>query len=318
MENNEIMKRLLEDNKQNKSTEKESGMTTKANNNDTAISRIRVVTAKYKVYIVLLLIIICFMWFDFIPSAQEAYELSENSHEQVIKQLSKVNRDLDDARKDVQYLQNILWNEENLKECLNVNKWENCTNLPEDWETWTWEEKSYDYKVPLSYLQLHSLYNKKMPVDEKRVIKNLNEYLIKEEIWTEKTKVGDILKIEIWDPENIKDEHFVGVPVDVKIEFVTIENLIDFLYNVEKRLINDWEDRILYKIQSVSYDVVSKDEPQITDISMTAYYYHDEKFDGIDEYTAILWTGDLNKDDTSNNKWDNSWESLIDEIFDTL
>jgi hypothetical protein len=34
----------------------------------------------------------------------------------------------------------------------------------------------------------------------------------------------------------------------------------------------------LYKIQSVSYDIVTRDEPQVTDISMIAYYYHDEKF----------------------------------------
>jgi hypothetical protein len=34
----------------------------------------------------------------------------------------------------------------------------------------------------------------------------------------------------------------------------------------------------LYKIQAVSYDIVTNDEPQITEISMIAYYYYDEKF----------------------------------------
>jgi hypothetical protein len=41
---------------------------------------------------------------------------------------------------------------------------------------------NYNYSVPLSYLQTNSLYNEKMPVDEKRVLKNLNEYLIKQDI----------------------------------------------------------------------------------------------------------------------------------------
>lgn len=338
MENNEIMKRLMQDSKQNKSSEKESETTTKANN-DTAVSKIRIVTAKYKVYIVLILIFICFMCFDFIPDAQDAYEASQNSLEQVNNEFARVNRDLDDAKKDVKYLRNIVENEGNLKDHLDEeyqlmikknngdypkeDEEVDCSRLPEDWITWTWKNKSCGYKIPLSYLQLHSLYNEKMPVDEKRVIKNLNEYLIKQDIWEEKTRVGEILKIEIWDPENVNnwDEHFVSVPVDVKIEFVSIENLIDFLYNVEKRLINEWEDRILYKIQAVSYDVVTKDEPQITDISMLAYYYHDEKFDGINEYEAILWTGDkqdLSEDGRSDDKKNNSWESLIDEIFDTL
>ena len=338
MENNEIMKRLMQDSKQNKSSEKESESTTKTNN-DTAVSKIRIVTAKYKVYIVLILIFICFMCFDFIPDAQDAYEASQNSLEQVNNEFARVNRDLDDAKKDVKYLRNIVENEGNLKDHLDEeyqlmikknngdypeeDEEVDCSRLPEDWITWTWKNKSCGYKIPLSYLQLHSLYNEKMPVDEKRVIKNLNEYLIKQDIWEEKTRVWDILKIEIWDPENVNkwDEHFVSVPVDVKIEFVSIENLIDFLYNVEKRLINEWEDRILYKIQAVSYDVVTKDEPQITDISMLAYYYHDEKFDGINEYEAILWTGnkqDLSEDSRTDDNKNNSWESLIDEIFDTL
>jgi hypothetical protein len=68
------------------------------------------------------------------------------------------------------------------------------------------------------------------------------------------------------------------VSVDVEIEFDTVKDLVEFLYNVEKKMVNDAKDRILYKIQSVSYDVVSNDEPQVTDISMVAYYYYDEKF----------------------------------------
>jgi hypothetical protein len=40
----------------------------------------------------------------------------------------------------------------------------------------------YDLSIPLSYLQTSSLWNEKMPVDEKRVLRNLNEYLIKQDI----------------------------------------------------------------------------------------------------------------------------------------
>jgi outer membrane usher protein FimD/PapC len=42
----------------------------------------------------------------------------------------------------------------------------------------------------------------------------------------------------------------------------------------------------LYKIQSVSYDIIASDQPQVTDISMLAYYYHDERFENLDETTA--------------------------------
>jgi cell division protein FtsL len=150
MENNEIMKRLMQDSKQNKSSEKESETTTKANN-DTAVSKIRIVTAKYKVYIVLILIFICFMCFDFIPDAQDAYKSSQNSLEQVNNEFARVNRDLDDAKKDVKYLRNIVENEGNLKDHLDEeyqlmikknngdypeeDEEVDCSRLPEDWVT---------------------------------------------------------------------------------------------------------------------------------------------------------------------------------------
>ncbi len=152
-----------------------------------------------------------------------------------------------------------------------------------------------------------------MPVDEKKVLKNLNEYLIKQDIsGTSRTKVWDILKISIWDPESVTkwDIHFFEVPVDVSIRFTTIWDLTWFLYNVEKKLIDDPNDRILYKIQSVSYDIVSNDEPQTTDVSMLAYYYHDEKFENIDEATIkdVLMTTE-----SSINNLTDSQDSTIEE-----
>jgi len=279
MENNEIMERLLQDDKRTKSADK--GASAKANKWDTAISRIRVVTAKYKVYIVLLLIFIALFWFNYIPSAKKDYNNSLTSYSQVNLQLTSLKREIEDAKADMDYLCNdtnwVVANEDSLRKCLNERS--GCSSLPDTWRTWTGESTSYDLSIPLSYLQLHSLYNKKMPVDEKRVLKNLNEYLIKQDIsWEDKRKVWDILRIEIWDPkaESAGDNHFFAVPVNVQIKFDTISDLTGFLYNIEKKLIENWEDRILYKVQTVSYDIVTNDEPQITDISMVAYYYHDE------------------------------------------
>ena len=301
MENKEIMERLLQDDKPSKTTEK-SESTVKANNGDASISRIRVVTAKYKVYIVLLLIFIALLLIVYIPKAQDSYESSQKVYSQVNTELNNIKVSIQAAENDMEYLcdstNGIIKNEETLKNCLNEK--EGCSNLPITWKTWTGEDSHYDLSIPLSYLQLHSLYNKKMPVDEKRVLKNLNEYLIKKDIlWWDKKRVWDILRIEIWEPENVNDwdEHFFQVPVDVEIEFNTVDDLIGFLYNVEKKLINEWEDRILYKIQAVSYDIVTNDEPQITDISMIAYYYHDEQFNDKKECDD---NSDDNSDDNEN------------------
>ena len=167
-----------------------------------------------------------------------------------------------------------------------MNNDDGCSNLPDSWTESTGDDIHYDFSNPisLSYLQTNSLYNEKMWVDEKKVLKNLNEYLIKKDIsWNDKKKIWEdnILKISIWDPEFVEEwnEHFSMVSVDVEIKFDTIGDLTWFLYNIEKKMIDNRENRILYKIQSVSYDVVTNDEPQITDISMIAYYYHDENMD---------------------------------------
>ena len=162
-----------------------------------------------------------------------------------------------------------------------------------------------------------------MPVDEKKVLKNLNEYLIKQDIlWGTKSRVWDILRISIWDPTSIRDDHFFSVPVNVTIEFKTIWDLTWFLYNVEKKMVDDWENRILYKIQSVSYDIIANDEPQVTDISMLAYYYYDERFENLDEEISEESNNEennqsdnsQNENTTTKNEWWDS-KSFLNKIF---
>ena len=311
MENKEIMQRLLQDDDSSKNSVKEEINAMKNRDWEISMSRIRVVTAKYKVYIVLLAIFIFALLISYIPNTKDDYKSHMDSYNQVKTQLTNVKRDIENAKADTNYLFDIVRNEKALKECLNSDR--GCSSLPEWWLS-TWNDFKLSSLVPLSYLQMHSLYNKKMPVDEKAVLKNLNEYLIKQDIsGNDRWRVGEILRIEIWDPEYVNwwDEHFLQVPVDVEIEFTTVDDLIGFLYNVEKRLIDNTEDRILYKIQAVSYDVVSKDEPQVTDVSMIAYYYHDEKFNDVDENAAILNSNKIdNENDNKDSKSADGSENL--------
>ena len=323
MENNEIMKRLLDDNNHNESQQRAIWARSKNKDEDLPISKIRVVTAKYKVYIVLVLIFICVLLFEYIPDIKKSYNWKKDSYSQVQAQLRSVEDEIKKAENNKQYLSEIKDNEESLKTCLNERNRDVCLSLPENWMVWEWDEKQYDFSVPLSYLQVHSLYSNKMPVDEKKVLKNLNEYLIKQDIlWGTKSRVGDILKISIWDPTSIKDDHFFSVPVNVTIEFKTVWDLTWFLYNVEKKLVDNWENRILYKIQSVSYDIIANDEPQVTDISMLAYYYYDEKFENLDEEISEDSNNEENnqsnesqKENTaSKNDWWDS-KSFLNKIF---
>ena len=327
MENNEIMERLLQDSKQNSAVKEK---TTKHYGAwEIQTSRIRVVTAKYKVYIVLLLLLLAILRLNYIPSKKSALKTSSEAYDQAKTQLMNVERDIKDAERDIDYLCNdkngVVNNEETLKNCLNRRV--DCTSLPETWKEWTEDDMHYNLSIPLSYLQVNSLWNEKMPVDEKSVLKNLNEYLIKEDLlWSDRKRVWDILKINIGDPEILwywlkknsdwREEEFPNffqVTVDVEIEFKDVSDLTGFLYNVEKKLIENWEDRILYKIQSVSYDIVTHDEPQVTDISMIAYYYHDARFDEQGECGKNPGNPQVSSDDETEDTSDSEW--FLQNIF---
>ena len=308
MENKEIMEKLLDNN--HSKAKSDQVLNDLKGWDNLPISKIRVITAKYKVYLVLLLIFICALLIEYIPNMKDRYNSRESSYNQVKSQLVLVEDQIKKAQEEEKFLNEIIENEGVLKDCLNGQSDEECQALPEDWKQVTEEWIDYNYSVPLSYLQLHSLYNLKMPVDEKKVLKNLNEYLIKEDIsWSSRTRVWDILRISIWNPTPVGgSEHFFSVPVSVSIEFTEIKDLIWFLYNVEKKLIDNRWDRILYKIQTVSYDIISNDEPQITEIGMLAYYYHDERFENMEE--------DVLMDDvevSENEQWSESVEKSESE-----
>lgn len=316
MENKEIMEKLLDNNHSTTSAQVSNDSKKK---DETSISRIRVITAKYKVYLVLLLIFICVLVFEYIPNMKDRYNSTQSSYNQVQSQLNIVKGQIEEAKMEEQYLYEIIENEDELKNCLNEQSDEKCSALPDSWKQITEEGVEYNYSVPLSYLQTHSLYSEKMPVDEKKVLKNLNEYLIKEDIsWNSRTRVWDILRITIWDPSPVNggDQHFFVVPVSVSIEFTEIEDLIWFLYNVEKKLVDNWEDRILYKIQTVSYDIISHDEPQITEIGMLAYYYYDEKFENMEDVNLELSESEQSIEETQEVQDVNKSEwSFLDKIF---
>lgn len=319
MENNEIMERLLQDDKQINSAVKENMDTNKTKDWEVQISRIRIISAKYKVYIVLLAIFVCLLALIYIPQEDKALKANSSSYDQVNSQLDRLKADIKSAENDMEYLCNetdgIISNEQALKNCLDNQN--TCSSLPDTWKVWSWNNlEDYDTKIRTSYLQTNSLFNKKMPVDEKKVLKNLNEYLIKQDIsWNDRKKVWDILRINLWDPEPVEwgANHFFKVSVDVEIEFDTVGDLTWFLYNVEKKMIDNKEDRILYKIQSVSYDVVSNDEPQITDISMIAYYYHDENIDDQAECGNTPEKLNMNEDQQDDDISDSDW--FLQKIF---
>lgn len=301
MQNNELMNRLLgetiekglEEQKLRNSSNQSSQYSFHSEQSieETDLAEIRIISARYKVYIVIILILMYIFGINLIPDIQDSYKEKKSVYSQTQAQLTLIQSEISAAEADTVLLSEIEDNETNIILCL--NKRQNCSEFPESW--------NQDLSVPLSYLQASSLHSIKMAVDEKKVLRNLDSYLIRKEIWASNSRNGEILKIVIWDPKAIKDtnEHFFEVPVSVTIEFENIWWLTWFLYNIEKQIIEEPTDRILYKVQSVSYDVIAANEPQVADISMIAYYYYDEKFENFEE-TAEAGNIEVESDENEN------------------
>lgn len=346
MENKEIMDRLLQTNpwiEQKKHSNEHinqkdhSDFLIESDNKDNTIERVNI--AKYKLFCIIFLIFICAFWMIWIPNINNKLTQTQQSYDNINSSMNKIKNDITKAENEKSYLSKITENEEDLIKCINN---QDCN---ENLNSWKNSDGEYNLSLPISFLQSYSLYSQKMPVDEKKILKNLKEYLIRENMWSEtKTENGDILSISIWDPKPTTNEwliskineikkkynlydnknHFYEVPVTVSISFNTVKDLVNFLYNIEKKVIEEPTDRILYKIQKVSYDVVSHNEAQITEIEMIAYYYYDEKFENLEtndlnnSSSNIADTTNINNESLNNENLPDNDNSFIDKSINYI
>jgi hypothetical protein len=292
-QNNEILNRIMGTDQPapQQVTETSSlpptGTLSPAVQDEIVVSETRIVTVRYKVYAAILFLLLMRGRMDLRPKVSMGYSSAHTVYTNTQQQLQTLQNEKAIAQKDKAYLEEIETTQTTLEICLNKEDVDACASLPESWNVTYKGKLIKDFSVPLSYLQLNSLYNPKMPVDEKKVLRNLNEYLIREGLQGVNVRNGDIKSITIGDATPFQGSAVLfSVPLTLSIEFERVDNLISFVHNVEKTLITVPSDRILYKIQEVGYDIVASNEPQTTEISMIAYYYHDPKFQDIVSTTS--------------------------------
>ena len=276
-QNNEILERIT--------GQVPSTVSSKPSSEDAFVPQVRVVTVRYKVYSAILLVLLAIFLLEWLPAMQGTFRATRNVYDQTQTQIKQLTLQKSVAQSSKVYLEEIEATQSLLETCLNKEDPTACASLPETWNITYKERMVKDFSIPLSYLQLNSLHTPKMPVDEKKVLRNLNEYLIRDGVVQGvNVKNGDIETIIIGDPKSVDNSSvFYAVPIEFSIKFDRVRDLISFVRNVEKKLIAIPEDRILYKIQEVGYDIVASDQAQTTDVSMIAYYYHDAKFQEISQ-----------------------------------
>lgn len=256
-QNSQVIDRLLGEQQQKKSTD----IDTLAEDNQVLITTSRVVSIRYRIYFIVLALVLVIFGNSILLPARDTYQSTHANLADMNLQLSSFETKKMQADADKSFIQKIESQQENIISCLNTRA--NCASIDESLRN--------NFSFARSYIQLNNLTDSKMAVNEKILLANINEYLLRD---ADKAKNGVVNKISIGDPQQFFWNLFY-VPLKLNITFTTKDALLSFIDNVEKKVLADINYRVLYKIDKINYDIANYTVQQQVDINMNAYYYTD-------------------------------------------
>jgi hypothetical protein len=230
-----------------------------ADDSQVMITTSRVVGIRYRVYFLIALVAVVVFGNYILLPARDTFQTTRAESQTIALQVStfatkKMQMDADKALiTKMEAQQNLIVS------CLNDRK--SCTDIDAAIKNNFWFARSY--------IQLNNLTDPKMVINEKVLLTNINEYLLKE---NNGSTNGNISKIAIGEPKQYAG-NLRYAPLKLSITFDNKDSLLSFLSNVETRILPDPAFRVLYKIDKVSYDVANYTAQQSVDIDLNAYYY---------------------------------------------
>lgn len=170
------------------------------------------------------------------------------------------------AEKEIKWAQIITEIIARLNEPWKQNTMINCLN---DWFCDDIEPQLIPF-LPLfrTYLLVWNLKWKKMEFNQKVILKNINDFLLKTSAWLDNASLQSVT----FSNPVLVDENYslYRIPIQLSIEFQHKNMLASFLHNIEDRV--SFTIPILYKIEALSYNIVEYNQPQIVQLSLDAYY----------------------------------------------
>ena len=257
-QNSQIIDRLLGEQQQKKSAE----IDTFAEDNQILITTSRVVSIRYRIYFIVLLLILVIFGNNILLPARDKFQATQTEVSDINLQISSFETRKLQSDADQKLIQKVEDQQSNIIACLNTR--ENCSAIDPALRT--------NFSFARSYIQLNNLTDPKMFVNEKILLANINEYLLRDPVT--KAKNGLINKIAIGEPKQFFWNLYY-VPLKLNVTFDTKDALLSFIDNVEKRVLADSNYRVLYKIDKVNYDIANYTTQQKVDIDLNAYYYTD-------------------------------------------
>ena len=109
-----------------------------------------------------------------------------------------------------------------------------------------------------------------MNLDQKLILKAIDDYLLKKEwqsIWQiQSITYGDQIDVN-------KEKKIFKLPINVQIEFFNKDDFIQFILNTEKYLDPALKYRVLFKINSMNYNIANYESLQKVTMMMEVFYY---------------------------------------------
>lgn len=259
--NNDIMARLLN----------ESGTSIPENtpihdSETTSIAAARVLSTRYKVYLLVMLVLLYMLvQYVFFPLL-DRQQAQQTQLQNIVTQLQSFESKRLQYVADAALVQSIENQQEILLNC--INNQTACEALDEGLRD----------KVDIAkmFLQLDTVIDPIMGVDEKRILASLNDYALirtPNNPDTNRERNGSIQSIRIADPV-VYDGAVYRVPIDLEINFSNKDGLLSFINNIENSLAANPPYRLLYVIDQIDYDVVRYNEEQKATIQLSLFYYN--------------------------------------------
>lgn len=256
-QNSQVIDRLLGEQQQ----KKPMNVDTFAEDSQVLITTSRVVSIRYRIYFIVLVLVLAIFVNNILLPAWDKYQATKAESSDINLQISSFETRKMQADADRSLIQKIESQQANIISCLNTRA--NCAAIDESLRN--------NFSFARSYIQLNNLTDPKMFINEKILLANINEYLLRD---ANKVKNGLVNKIAIGEPKQFFWNLFY-VPLRLNITFDTKDALISFIDNIEKRVLSDANYRVLYKIDKVNYDIANYTTQQQVDVDLNAYYYTD-------------------------------------------
>ncbi|MDD3262806.1 MAG: hypothetical protein PHR61_03085 [Candidatus Absconditabacteria bacterium] len=230
-----------------------------------SISTARVSSIKYRLYVLIFLALIAVGIIDYvIPNREKTIGLRstiEDKQQQITNFLTKQAQ----YEKDKDLIGLIEIHESKIISCVNYKV--GCTEIP--------QEIRDNFGFARSYLQLNNLHDPKMEINEKIILANINEYLLKKVSQNNNEnspKIGKITNISIGEPKVVVSQLY-SIPIKLEASFENKDYLLSFIENVDKNVLESKSYRILYKIDEINYNIMEYDQEQLVGIKISAFYY---------------------------------------------